>query len=290
MIAPSGGFCPAGSSGGNGVSLDTTTGVGTNETTTIGTIVGNVVSRAARLARTTGSHISVVGNRGYKLSGGGYAGNGNGRNLFYGDNATDLEDPVNDIDVSMSENSRAEIGVNSYSSTSRIALASAGLGETNLLTMLAPSGYGRTATTNMDLRASDKVIYLDTTAGTVDIDLFDRSEVKATGMEVFIVWKAGTNNATISFQGGAANGETVNGVSTIVLFPSQQFQGYRLVCIDGETGTWIAQPAGLNFIQPASVSWNPANLANNGTPETTTVTATGAILGDFVELLSLIHI
>lgn len=271
-------------SAGNGVSLDTTTGVGTDETTTIGAVVGNVVSRAARMGRTTGSHISYVGNRGYKLTGGGFAGNGNGRNLFYGDNATDLEDPVNDIDVSLSENTRAEVGVNSYTSSSRIALASGTLGATNLLTMLVSAGYTRTATSNMDLRATDRVIYLDTTSGTVDIDLFDRSEVKATGMEVFVIWKAGVNNATITFQGGAANGETINGATTIVLFPSQQFQGYRVLCVDGETGTWVAQPAGLNFIQSASVTWNPANLASSGAPETTTIAVTGAIVGDFVEL------
>lgn len=269
---------------GNGVSVDTTTGVGTDETTTIAVAVGNVVSRAARLARTTGSHISLVGNRGYKITDNAIVGNGNGRNLYIGDNHIDLDNPAGAVDIAMTENSRAYVGSNVYTSTLRQALAATGLAETNLLTMLTSSGNGRTVTADTDVRGSDRVLYLDTTAGAVDIDLPDRSEVKMTNYEIFVLWKAGANSATISFQGGAVNGETVNGRTAITLFPSQQYQGYRILCVDGETGTWVAQPAGLNFIQSASVTWNPANLANNGTPETTTVTVTGAIVGDFVDL------
>lgn len=263
-----------------GINGDTTNG--TTATVGIGTINENVIANCGRAVRTTCSYVSVTNNEAYECVGDGaafaFAGTGDSEVWLDGNHETSAT--ASHIAFYAVGTTQVKLGNNSTNSTSRNAYFT-DAGAKFIATQ--PQGLTRTLTSDGDLSGNDRVIVLDATAGAVDLDLFDATEIQIDGFEVLVFKKDATNNATITFQGAAANGETINGVTALTLYNSQQYQAYKLVCIDGAAGTWVAHHIELNQLQSGATAWDPGDLAT-GAINTTTITVTGAAVGDFVVL------
>jgi hypothetical protein len=264
----------------NAVSADTTDGAG--ETVGLGVLIGNVVNRAARAIRTTSSQIIVGHNLGFECTQASahMVAAGDAREVFMDGNMVLRPSAPTNVAFGATENSQITLGVNHTDSTARQSVSGPTSG-TSTVRRLVADGLSREVTADTDVRGTDRVLYLDTTAGAIDVDLPDMSEVSEYARELMLVVVAGANTVSITFQGNAANGETVNGGTTASFFASQNNRVMHL--LEVSPGQWIAT-AGLNFIQSGSTVWNPASLGNNAAPVTTTVTVTGAIIGDFVDL------
>jgi hypothetical protein len=267
----------------NAISADITDGVGT--TAGIGVITGNVAAYANRGIRTTASNITISGNYVHQCaaaSSGHITVAGEAENVLVDGNLVFRDFPSSTYEaIAFVENSVGYYGVNATNSDS----ANSVIG-TNV-SMLGSFGSFRELTTSTDLRPTDRVLLVDTTAGDVDIDLFDSTTSgRFTGFDVTIVLVAGSNNVTLSLRSGSGGG-TINGSSalTTVLFgDSQERQMIRCLCVDGPTGEWITTVPGVNYVSSATVIWDPATLANNGAPETQTISMPGVQVEDFVEL------
>lgn len=228
----------------NAVSADTTTGVGS--TVGVGILANNVAHNCGRAIRTTCSNVSVTGNRAYECTSAGaaFAFGGTGSDVWV-DGNTDYSATLSRVSYYVLEGTTARFGVNHTNSNARTAY----LVETDSLALFtAAAGVTRTMTANGDLSAADKCVVLDCTANTVDLDLFSSAEVRATGFEVLVLKADSLFGATLTFQGGAIHGETVNGATSLVLPAAQKYRGVHLICIDGAAGTWIATP-----VMPATI-------------------------------------
>jgi hypothetical protein len=262
----------------NAFSADTTDGV--NQTVGVGTITGCVASRASRAVRTTSSYVAVNGCFSYQCTNAGahFVAAGDGVEVIFGGNyAYRTEGGDSFTAFGAVESATITLGVNGTNSTSRQSVSAPTSLSATVRRMVA-DGLVREVSADTDVRGNDRILYVDTTAGGVDIDLPAKSEVSGYGRELSIIHKNGTNAVNITFQGGAADGETVNGTTGITFYASQTNRELRLQEV--EPGVWKAT-SGLNFLQSASQVWDPASLASSGTPLTTNVAVTGAAAGDF---------
>ncbi len=220
---------------GNAVSADTTTGVGSIPG--IGVLSNNTANACGRAIRTTCSNVSVIGNKAYECTSAGaafvFAGAGSD---VYVDGNSDYSATLGRVSYYVLEASTVTFGSNQTNSTARTAYLTA---SDSLALMNGNPGVVRTMTASGDLTGNDRIIVVDATAGTVDIDLFDNTEVRMTGKEVTIIKQDTANACTITFQGGAVHGETVNGASSLSI-PAAQRAHLRLICTNGATGTWHA--------------------------------------------------
>lgn len=263
-----------------GINGDTTNG--TTATFGVGTINGNVIANCGRAIRTTCSYVSVTNNEAYECVGSGaaFAFDGSGDSEVWLDGNHETSATASHVAFYAVGDTVVKCGNNSTNSTARTAYFT-DAGAKFIFTQ--PQGLTRTLTSDGDLSGNDRIIVLDATSGAVDLDLFNAAEIQIDGYECTVFKKDSTNNCTITFQGAAANGETINGTTALTFYNSEQYQAYRLVCVDGAAGTWIAQPVSLNNIQSGTTEWDPGDLAS-GAINTTTVTVTGAAVGDFVVL------
>lgn len=264
----------------NAVSADTTDGSG--ETVGLGVLIGNVVNRAARAVRTTSSQIIVGHNLGFECTQASahMVAAGDAREvLMDGNMVLRPSDPTN-VAFGTTENSQATLGVNHTDSISRIGY-SGPLSGTSSIRRLVQDGQVRNVTADTDVRGTDRVLYVDTTAGAVDIDLPAKADAQEYGRELWLVHVGGGNTCTLTFEGSGADGETINGTTGLAVFSSQSYRAIHL--LELTPGLWVCTQS-LNFLQSASVTWNPGSLANTGTPITQDVTVTGAVIGDFVDV------
>jgi hypothetical protein len=267
----------------NAISADITDGVGT--TAGIGVITGNVAAYANRGIRTTASNITISGNYVHQCaaaSSGHITVAGEADNVLVDGNLVFRDSPNSTYDaVAFVENSVGYYGVNATNSDSVNSVIGPNV------SMLGSFGSFREIVADTDLQPTDRVLLVDTTAGDVDIDLFDSTTSgRFTGFDVTIVLVAGANNVTLSLRSGSGGG-TINGsgaLRTVLFGESQERQMIRCLCVDGPTGEWVTTQPGVNYISSATVAWNPASLANNGTPETQTISVPGAETEDFVDL------
>jgi hypothetical protein len=255
---------------GNGCSADTTTGSGSIDG--FGVIDGNVCVRCARAVRTTCSNVSVTNNRAIECTSAGaaFTFGGAGFDVWVHGN-DDYSATASRISFYVLENSRARMGLNHTNATARNAYT---MEAGSSMVFSSPGGEVRTLTANGDLSVTDRIVVLDGTSNTVDLDLFDASEVQATAFECVVLKKDLTNSCTITFQGGAAHGETINGATSLTLPASHKYRGVRLFCLDGPAGTWIATP-----VMPAT-TYTVTNPTSDRTYDADTVAV--AELADIV--------
>lgn len=143
-----------------------------------------------------------------------------------------------------------------------------------------PSRNYKVVTANYAVKRSDNTLLVDSTAGAVTVTLADATP----RLERLIVSRiAGANLVTID----TFDTDTIDGVqsitltengSSVVLAP--QKDKYHVVASNGAVN--IGGKIGARFLS-GSVTWDPAaTAATQGAQVTTTVTVTGAVVGDSV--------
>lgn len=218
---------------GNAVNADTTDGVG--DTVGVGRISGNVIRQAGRAVRTTCSYVDVTDNFAYECTdlAGAFAFAGTGAEVWV-DGNHEYKASATGVAFVVTETTIVRYGTNYTNSTQR----------NNYFDSVGSSsvrGATRTITANDDLRGSDHegIIYMDCTAGSVDLDLFSTAEVRQTGFEFTLIKIDNSANlGTLTFQGGGG-GETINGLGFLQVEAGDRYRAMRFYCKDGPTGTWI---------------------------------------------------
>jgi hypothetical protein len=237
---------------GNAVNADTTDG--SNPTAGIGRISGNVMNNCGRAVRTTCSFVSVTDNEAYECGATqafAFAGTGDSEVWLDGNHCYDATTGFTAFYAVGT--TTVTVGSNYTNSTSRTAYLT---DDGALFKFTEQCGNAVTLTTSGDLSAANRVIVFDCTAGTVDLDLFDETEIRATGFQVYLIKIDTANTATLTFQGGASNGETINGGTSITIPAAHQYRRMQLLCTDGTTGTWIQTP-------PPPQAYSVSNLTSD---------------------------
>lgn len=222
--------------GSNAVSADTTTGVGS--IAGIGVLSNNTANACGRAIRTTCSNVSVIGNKAYECtaSGAAFAFGGSGTDIFV-DGNSDFSATTSRVSYYVTETSQVKFGSNSTNATARQCYM-VDTGSEAIFNRAG--GVLRSMTANGDLTGNDGTIVVDATAGTVDIDLFDNTEVRATNFEFTILKVTTPNTVTLTFQGGAAHGETINTAASYTIPAGTRFR-VRVMCSNGPNGTWFTE-------------------------------------------------
>ena len=221
-----------------GISVDTTNGA--SQTVGIGVVADCVMNACGRALRTTCSFVKITGNHAYECTDttGIFAFAGTSDSFIYVDDnhvySTSGSSAFVAFLVSGTTSVNVIYGRNYTNSTQRNSFR-------ENPGMSCTRGQTRAITANDDVRATDHegVLWVSAASATVDIDLPDEATMKPTGMWFVLIPTNTTNAITITFQGGAADGETINGGTSLsIAAGSPTYREYRFRCKDGTTGEW----------------------------------------------------
>jgi hypothetical protein len=266
-----------------GVAVDTTNGV--SQTVGIGVVADCVMNACGRAFRSTCSHIKVTGNHAYECTDttGVFAFAGTSNSYIY----------VDDNHVYSTSGSSAFTAFIATGTTVSVIYGRNYTNSTQRNAIQEASGCSstrssvRTVTANTDVISTDHegVIYVDASSGAVDVDLPDEATIKQTGFWFRLIALDTTNQITITFQGGAASGETVNGGTSLAIAAgSPTLREYLFHCKDGPNGVWYA----IGF-PPATPAYTATNVTTDRTydADTALVAETNDVLGMLLRDLGL---